>query len=429
MSRTEGLRILIVTPLPYPLVWGFGIRVYKLIEQLSARHRVTLLTYAEPEAVAAALPLRSICAAVHAVPPPRLLGGRKRWSQVATLFSRSSFHGRYSRSQGAAMQAVLDRLLTEQAFDIVQVEASWMCGFDLRGHPTVLLVEHNIEYELLERIFRQERSPARKLFNWLEYVKFQREERRCWARVAGCILTSAREEAVVRRQLPTKPTAVVPNGVDVDYFRPSDAPPNPDRIVFTGLLDYRPNTDAVIFFVRDILPLIRRVRPSVTFTVVGAGVPEEIARLAGPNVQVTGPVADVRPYVERAAVFAVPLRMGGGTRLKVLESLAQSKPMVSTAIGCEGIAVRDGEHLLIADDAPAFAGAVLRLLDDHALGARLGRAGRALVEREYAWAAVAPRLDAFYRETIGLTRPSAVSVDTPIGMPRVAESSTPSRWR
>lgn len=400
----EPLRILIVTPLPYPLVWGFAIRVHKLVEQLAERHRVTLLAYAEPEVAAEASTLRAMCAAVHVVRPPRPLGGKKRWEQLASLLSVGSFHGRISRSRGDPMQAVLDRLLAEHEFDIVQVEASQMCGFDFRSHPTVLLTEHNIEYELLKRVFHQERALARKLFNGLEYVKFQREERRCWERVTGCILTSAREEAILRRQLPAKPMAVVPNGVDVDYYRPSTVPPDRDNMVFTGLVGYRPNEDAVLYFAREVLPLILRERPKATFTIVGAGATDEVNRLVSPNVVVTGRVPDVRPYVERAAAFVVPLRMGSGTRLKVLEGLAQGKPMVSTTIGCEGINVRDGQHLLIADNAPAFARAVLRLLDDPNFGTNLGQAGRALVEREYAWAALARHLEGFYVEMLNRGR-------------------------
>jgi glycosyltransferase involved in cell wall biosynthesis len=229
----------------------------------------------------------------------------------------------------------------------------------------------------------------------VEYRKFRREEQRCWKRADGCILTSDREEAILRQYAPQAPTLVVPNGVDVDYFRPSQATPDPDSIVFVGVMHYRPNVDAMLYFIREVMPHLLRQRPQLTLTVIGAKPPEELRRLAGPNVVVTDRVPDTRPYVERAGAFVVPLRMGSGTRLKVLEGLAMGRPVISTSLGCEGIDAVDGQHLLVADQPAEFAHSVLRVLDDPALAARLGRQGRALVEERYSWASVLGQLEAF----------------------------------
>jgi glycosyltransferase involved in cell wall biosynthesis len=275
-----------------------------------------------------------------------------------------------------------------------------MSSLRIRSRAPLILDEHNLEYELLERTVREERSPLRKLYNWIEYRKLRREEHRNWRRADVCIFTSPRERDIFGAFLPEKRAIVVPNGVDVDYFRPTHTTPDPSTIVFTGLMRYRPNADAVISFVREILPRIRHHRPEAVFTIVGSGVPPEVARLAGPNVVVTGTVADVRPYVARSAAFVVPLRMGSGTRLKVLEGLAMGKAMVSTTLGCEGIAVRDGEHLLVADEPDDFARAVLRLFDAQDGAAALGARGRALVEQEYAWGSIYSRLESFYVEMI-----------------------------
>ena len=132
--------------------------------------------------------------------------------------------------------------------------------------------------------------------NWIEYLKFRHEERRSWNAVDGCVLTSQREKDELSSHAPDKPTMVVPNGVDIDYFRPTQARTTPGSIVFTGLMRYRPNVDGVIYFTQRILPHIVRQRPDVTFTIVGMGPPKEVVQLAGPNVQVTGAVPDVRPY-------------------------------------------------------------------------------------------------------------------------------------
>lgn len=401
---TTKLRVLIVTPsLPYPPIWGFGIRVLQIVQQLARRgHDVSLLTYAGPDEADKVAAMRQACdvaanggtgVTVYAVPPPTLQGG-KRTAQLASLVSRRSFQSRSLHS--STMQVKINELLAQQPWDIIQVESSQMSGFDFGRHSLVLLDEHNIEYELLYRMYRTEKAPVRRLFSGVEYAKFRREEQRSWQRADGCILTSEREEKILRRFQPGKPTTVAPNGVDVAYFQASPTPPTPGHIVMTGLMRYRPNIDAAIYFVQDILPHIHRVRPDATFTIVGAGPPDEVIRLAGSRVVVTGTVPDVRPYVNDAALLVVPLRMGSGTRLKVLEGLAAAKPLVSTSLGCEGIHVRHDEHLLIADSPDAFADAVLRLLDDAALATRLGRYGRALVEREYSWQRVIGDLEQFY---------------------------------
>ncbi len=409
----NGLRILFITPsLPYPPIWGFGMRVYQMIRHLAVRHQVTVLTFSPPEEAEHVTALQRTGATVHTVLPSRgsfVDGAAKRRAQLVSLLSPLSYETRSLLSP--AMQAALDRLLAEEAFDIVQVESCYLAEYRFPSGTVLLLDEHNIEYELLHGMFRQERSLVRKIYNWTQYRKLRRAEQRRWQRAAGCVLTSAREESVVRRHAPAQPTIVVPNGVDTDYFRPSATVPDPGGIVFTGLIRYRPNADAVLFFVREILPIILRRRPDATLRVVGAGPSEEIKRLAGPHVLITGAVADVRPHVAGAAVMVAPLRMGSGTRLKIVEGLAMGKPIVSTALGCEGLGVRAGQDLLVADEPQAFARAVLRLLDDPPLARSLGASGRALVEREYAWGLAVRRLERFYDQW----RPSRQLVCHPIG--------------
>jgi glycosyltransferase involved in cell wall biosynthesis len=264
----------------------------------------------------------------------------------------------------------------------------------------MVLDEHNIEYELLYRLFRKERSIVRKLYNGVEYVKVKRSERSTWSRVDACLVTSEREEHTVRRHAPRTRTRVVPNGVDLEVFQPQETPTDPHSLVFVGTMNYRPNADAVIYLAGEILPEIWKTRPDVTLTVVGQEPPEEVRRLAGPRIAITGWVDDVRPYVRRAAVVVTPVRIGSGTRLKVLEAFAMGKAVVSTPLGCEGIAVKDGEHLLVADNPADLAARVVRLLDDPALAIRLGMQGRALVERTYGWRAVVDDLDALHSELL-----------------------------
>jgi glycosyltransferase involved in cell wall biosynthesis len=168
----------------------------------------------------------------------------------------------------------------------------------------------------------------------------------------------------------------------------------------TGLMHYRPNIDGAIYFVRDVLPLILEVRPKAVFYIVGAGATSELKRLAGPNVVVTDTVPDVRPYLNRASAVVVPLRMGGGTRLKVLEALSMTKAVVSTSLGAEGINVRSGTHLILADRPREFADAVLTVMHDRALATGLAERGRELVMREYRWETVVACLESFYHQLL-----------------------------
>ena len=391
------MNILLLTPsLPYPPIWGFGIRVYQLIRELSRRHQVTLLTYGEEPSEAVEV-MRRLCADVQIVPPPQEFAG-KRGAQLLSLFSPRSFQT--SSLSSSAMQEAVTRLLQQQKFDLIQVESSQMAGFDFGTEVPMILDEHNLEYELLYRLYQGERSPGRRLYNWAEYLKFRREEQACWRRSAACLLTSVREQEILRGLLPEKPTATVPNGVDIEFYQPSDAPTEPDTLLFTGLMTYRPNIDGVVYFVQEILPLIHQVRPEVTLTAVGAGAAAEVSALEGPHVKIISTVPDMRVYFSRAAGVIVPLRMGSGTRLKVLEGLAMGKPMISTSVGCEGIHVRGGEHLLIGDSPQAFAAAVLQVLSEPKLAQTLGQQGRALVEQEYGWASITAHLEAFYAQVL-----------------------------
>ena len=388
------MHILILSPfLPYPPNWGFGKRVYHLMEVLSRSHSVSLLTYADDRDAESIQALKAFCVDVHTVPNRPWRFG-KRIAQLLSVNSAKSCQRR--TNYNLEMQQKLDELTRREPFDVIQIESSQMACFRFDRRSLLVLDEHNIEYELYYRMYQSERSAARRLFSWLEYYKFRREEIASWQSVSGCVMSSRREMEILHALSPGTPATVVPNAVDTEFFMPGAGPVDPDAIVFTGLMSYRPNVDAAIFFVRDIMPRILAKRRSAMFYIVGGEAPPEVTRLAAANVVVTGSVDDVRPYVHRAAVFAVPLRMGSGTRLKVLEGLSMGKPMVSTSLGCEGIDLVPGEHLLIADDANSFADAVVDLMTRPEMAGRLGVEGRALMLRRYRWETATEELEAFY---------------------------------
>jgi glycosyltransferase involved in cell wall biosynthesis len=211
---------------------------------------------------------------------------------------------------------------------------------------------------------------------------------------------SPEDAEVFRRQYGVHDVSSVPTGVDTEFFRPSGREARqPHEIVFTGSMDWMPNEDAIEWFVRDVLPSIRARVPDVSLTVVGRNPPAAVRALQASDtgIIVTGSVPDVRPYMERAAVFIVPIRIGGGTRLKIFEAMGMERPVVSTTIGAEGLPVRDGVDVLLADAPEAFAGAVVSLLLDPALANAIGQAAAAAVRQEYGWDLVAARFAAICR--------------------------------
>ena len=379
--------------LPYPPRWGFGTRVYQLMRQISSRHDATLLCYAAPgdenvERLRQEFPVEVVHRAKQGV-------AGKRARQLRSLASRVPYDVWTSHSR--EMQRVIDRLCAEKGFDIVQLESTLLALFEFPPEPRIVIDEHNVDYEVYARMHETERSPLRRAFYRSQERRFEQFEQRAWQEVAAVVATSEREAEIMRRHAPDTSVTAVPNGVDVDYFRPDSAPVEPGTLVFNGVLDYRPNSDGVNFLVDEVLPLVHQHRPDVRLTVVGRGSDADVKALQRRGVDATGEVPDVRPYLQGAEVVVVPIRMGSGTRLKVVEGLAMGKPVVSTTLGCEGVNVRDGEHLLIGDTGAAFAMQIVHLFEHPEVGEALGRAGRGLTEREYSWDYAGERLEQVYQ--------------------------------
>ncbi len=410
-------RILMLTPqLPIPpqaltgTSQGTTIRNFNLIAGLARRHTVDLVSFVAAETPAAALPeaLVRCCRRIITVPQPvRTTRQRIRDTFLSPLPDMAL------RLASPIMHEHLDRLLTGQdasEYDVIQIEGIEMAGYMPRqpGRRAVRLVfdDHNAEYVLQRRacltdLRRPPRWPAAaySLIQWRKLVGYERQVCRAADRV---VAVSEADAAALRRLLPGLDVTVVPNGVDLDFLQPGVVLPqpgmSPHALVFTGKMDYRPNVDAVLWFVDAVLPLILQQAPNAHFYVVGQQPHARLARLAQhPAVTLTGRVPDVRPYIAGAGVYVVPLRIGGGTRLKVLEAMAMGRPIVSTRLGCDGFAFTGGQEVVFADEPAAFAAAVLALLRDPTQAAALGRRARQHVEAELGWDAIVPRLEALYR--------------------------------
>ena len=238
------------------------------------------------------------------------------------------------------------------------------------------------------RTYLREKSFSRKWYSWWESRQLRPVELARCRNAQGVLVTSEREALLLKPLLPDSTIAVVPNGVDTEAFQQASQEQQiPDSIVFTGSMDYYPNTDAVLSFARECWPLIRAQVPAATWQIVGRNPSSAVQDLAKlPGVSVTGSVPDVKPYLATAMVAIAPLFIGSGTRLKILEALAMGKAIVSTSLGCEGLNVVSGKHLIVADQPEVFAQSIVDLLQNAEQRVDLGSAGRALVENDYSWA-------------------------------------------
>ncbi|MCX7670547.1 MAG: glycosyltransferase, partial [Anaerolineae bacterium] len=318
-----------------------------------------------------------------------------------------------------SMHQRLAALVQDGRYDVVQVEGIEMAPYVLapdgrrrnlgrgRDHvlPRLVFDDHNAEYLLQKRNFltdvRQPRRWVAAAYSLVQWQKLVAYERRICRAADRVIAVSAADRDALRAILPELEVAVIPNGVDLTFYRRDAVAPlsglGPHALVFTGKMDYRPNVDAVLWFADAVLPLILAQLPDAHFYVVGQQPHERLARLAHhPAITLTGRVPDTRPYIVGAAVYVVPLRVGGGTRLKVLEAMALGQAIVSTRLGCDGFDFGDGQEVIFADEPAAFATAVINLCRDRRQAAELGRRARAYVEAHYGWDAIVPQLEALY---------------------------------
>jgi len=393
---------------PGPATFGAQRRMEGLLAALARRHDITGFSLIAPDldASAARRAMSAYCQEVVLVPARAWRGPGKRLLQMRSLFSSRSFERGFHDLP--ALRTALDSLLSRRAFDVVSVAFPFLALRRLakapagRPAPRLVLDEHNIEFDLARQQAGGEHGAARRIYNSINWRKLRREELEVWRGFDGVTFCSPEDEARARALAPQVRSAVIPNAVDPEYFKPRAGDPAADgrTVLFFGAINYFPNVDGLLYLLREVWPRVARSHPHARLQIVGQHPTKEILAFQAPDIEVLGRVDDVRPHLARAAVSVVPLRMGGGTRFKVLETMAMARPVVSTSLGAEGIEAEDGRHLLLADDAASFAAAVGRVLDDARLGARLGVEGRALVEHRYSWQAAAHRLDVFFRELL-----------------------------
>ena len=382
------MRILFVSPRQArPSTSGAKIRDYQLARALGRAHALTYVYFADPQSRAAGPADWAFCETVIGVPRPPLYtatklvqGAMGRWPlPVVNYLSRE-------------MSETIGRLSRGGRFDLIHLESIHMAGYTpvlASAFPRVPVVYdwHNIESELMSRYGAGAGSLPKRLYAEMTARRMGRLERSILHTAFGHILCSERDRDQLLRVAPHARMAVVPNGVDPGAFdATARSTAERRKIVFTGLMSYHANIESAVWFSRQIWPEIRARFPQWTLTLVGSNpVPEVVSLGDLPGVEVTGTVEDVRPYYQQALAAIVPLRIGGGTRLKILEAMAAGVPVVSTTLGAEGLAVVPGEHLLIADKDEDWLRRLSALAHRDALSRRLTDAGRELVRAHYDW--------------------------------------------
>lgn len=400
------MNILLVSPrCPWPPFDGGSIRILETLRHLSRRHRVSLLATVTPPGDAGDDgPLRAICEHVEtSVLSPRAWPVARRLTR-GLLCGRPVIPGFY-HDVGLAKR--LRRTTSRHRYDVVQIEFSYAAPYvhaiDPSCGASTVLSMHNVEARRFEREVGLSLRADRRLAAAWDRAFHRRWEERAIGHFDGVASVSEPERSWVLERIPEALVELVPNGVDTDHFRPGGPPDlvDPPTIVFTGAMHYPPNIDAARWFCERIWPRLRQRVGDLRFQIVGRDPDRRAAalgRMAG--VEVTGEVADVRPHLTKSRCVVVPLRSGGGTRLKILEAMASERPVVSTTLGAEGLAVTPGRDILIADDAESFAAQVLDLLHSPERARRLGRAGRRLVESRYRWSHCLEGLDRLYGRLI-----------------------------
>lgn len=390
---------------PYPPHGGVLQRGFNLIREVGRAHEVHLFAYVHPDTLhrpdaleEGRRELNRFCSSVNFFP---------LWPKRSTAHKLAAFAAGAVYPRPFSVLAHQSRTLREQLYrkvrtgcDLVHLDTIALAALAEGCHPVpCVLTHHNIESRLMARRADVETSAAARWYVRRQARLLEAYEAAQSPRFPVNIVVSELDGEELRQLAPGARTVVVENGVDTDYFRPRRGLEEP-ALVYTGGMNMFANRDAVTWFVDAVWPILKRSIPNLQFFAVGQDPPEELRRLQkrDTGIQVTGFVDDVRPWVARASVYVVPLRVGGGTRLKVLDAMAQGKAVVSTSVGCEGLRVVPGRDLLIGDTPEAIAEHTLALLRDPTVRLALGDRARALVVNEYSWQHVASRLLAVYDE-------------------------------
>lgn len=395
------MKILFLSPtVPFPLTDGGRIRVFNLLKQIAQKSEVTLLAL-ETQATDAngVAELQQLGIHVHLVPNAPTLPRVSIDTLIKAFCRRQPIT--VARYDVPAYRQKIRELIAEQTFDLVHYEMFHTAQFHTETNLPGVLSQQNVDSAIWRRLCSETANPFYKFTYWTQQLAFQRYERLLSPKFDAVTCTSDIDATVFQQHCTTDAIEIIPNGVDITHYLPSFTSEAPAHLIYIGSMDWYPNEDAVGFFADAVFPLIQEKVSNVTFSIVGGNPSARVRKLAErEGVVVTGRVPEIKPYFAEATVFVVPLRIGSGTRLKILEALAMGKAIVSTTVGAEGLDLRDGEEIFIADEPTAFADAVTRLLMDSELRRRIGENGRTRVEQDYDWRSIGEKLHGVYAKIV-----------------------------
>jgi polysaccharide biosynthesis protein PslH len=406
------MKIMLLTQvLPYPPDSGPKVKTLNLIKYLSKFHQVTLVSFVRGDQSSEVQSLQQYCEAVHTVPIERGAGLDARY-MMRSFLSRQPFL--MVRDDRPEMRRLVDELASRQQFDIVHADQLNMAQYALRVPGARRILDaHNALWLLYQRLWKTMKPGPKKWLlgrDWRLLKKYEGDvlhQFHVTLAVSEEDRTALQEAAQTIQKRGEAHIAVIPITVDTDEVRRVERSPGADRILHMGTMYWPPNVDGVLWFIENVYPLIRSKRPGVEFDVVGARPPRELVEHSGngTGINVTGYVEDPLPYLEQTGAVVVPLRAGGGMRVKILNALAQGLPVVTTTIGCEGIPVQNGTHLLIADTPEEFAAATLRFLEDRPYADQLGQRGRHFIQARYDYRVACEPIEQIYRGASAEMRP------------------------
>ncbi len=420
----------------HPVDKGGKIRTYHMLKELKRRHHVTYLTLDDGSAGPSAREQAAeYCHELICIP-----------HRSRAKFS-AGFYPELALNLLSPLPYFMQKYLSAQMREAI-VKRMWpsledvlVCDFLIPSinvpqdlDCATVLFQHNVEALIWQRHYEVQTNPLKRAYlrsQWRRALAYEREACRRFDQV---VAVSAEDRDIMQRDYVLPEVTDVPTGVDTEYFRPRGHSARlPHQLVFTGSMDWLPNEDAIRYFTEQILPRIRQVVPDVTLSVVGRNPSPSLVELGqrDPSITVTGRVDDVRPYMESAAAYIVPLRICGGTRLKIYEAMAMELPLVSTTVGAEGLPVRDGVELLLADIPDAFAAAVVRVLMDQTFARELGARAAAMVRSSCGWDRVADRFVEICERAVGLCERQQARPETEkdLSARRLRASAQCNNWR
>ena len=390
--------LFISTSLPVPPNSGQAIRTLSIIQAMaSSGHKLSFLSFASRGKVTSYDPLSSYCGDVDVLERP-LTNMSERADYLGRASCLLSFRS-YSveRFRSEPMRVRIQTAIAAKHPDLIVCDSLYALVNVPPTNVPIALNCHNVEHMILERYCRIEENIVKKCYARMEAYLIRSAERRGSKRAAMAMVCSRDDGDALRRLNPNVPVFVVPNSVDTDSYDP-DGNHIPSKtgpvLLFQGSMDWYPNRDAVEFFARSILPLVRAEYPDVRFVVAGRNPPSELVSELGGNAEFTGTVPDMRPYLSAATVVVVPLRVGGGTRIKILEACAAGRAVVSTTLGAEGLGLQSGKEIVLADDPNEFARCVIALLQNSSQRSALAKLARAVIVERYSHLSLKRTLEA-----------------------------------